>query len=58
MSVYNLSDEQIENDYQIQHIQNYGREVDLYCVLPEKKLIMQIEIKDGKLASQIKQQEY
>ena len=43
-----ITDEQIRNAYRIKHIQNFGREVDLYCVLPQKKLIIQIEIKDGK----------
>ena len=43
-----LTDDQIENAYRIQFIKIYGREVDLYCLLPQRKLIIQIEIKDGK----------
>ena len=45
--VNNLSDEQLYNAYKLSYIRNEGREVDLFVLLPARKAILHIEVKDG-----------
>ena len=50
-NIDDLSDEELFNAYRICHIRNEGREVDLICILPARKAILHIEVKDGESGS-------